>query len=244
MMKTDDLNSTCQDNEQEDSKLYEYNEEESSDTLDDSPMNYSQSSGISQEKESEIKEGKGTKKNSPFILLVKVLCNPLQGWRSVRRSKLTVEESQRGCFYPLLAIMSLCYFARIFYSPTLSISDVIVSALSAFVGFFAGYFCIMILLKLLLPTSVAVRIDSTYGKVFVILNLSSLCLFFSALELFPMLWDVLIFLPLWTVYVISKGAHFLNFPDNKKIQCTGILCLLIIGVPVLIEWGLNEILPN
>lgn len=232
------------DNDADYEPLYVYEDEEEEVKLDNSPLNYSQVTDEDVKGET-IKEKNINKKPvSPFILLLKVLSNPVEGWKEVRRRKLTVEEAQRNCFYPLLSIMALCYFAKLFYAPAIGLSEVIVSAVTAFVGFFAGYFCIMILVRFLLPTSAALSVDTDYGKVFIILNLSSLCLFFSLLELLPMLWDVLIFLPLWTVYVICKGTRFFNFPENKKIQCIGILCLLVVGVPVLIEWGLNEVLPN
>ena len=59
-----------------------------------------------------------------------------------------------------------------------------------------------------------------------------------------MLWAVLIFLPLWTVYMVCRGTRFFRFPERRQIIYTGVLCLLIEGVPVLINWGLSQILPK
>ncbi|MDE6770068.1 MAG: hypothetical protein K2J78_10130, partial [Muribaculaceae bacterium] len=167
----------------------------------------------------------------------------IEGWKEVRREGITVDEAQRNCFYPLLAIMAISHFATLFYSSRVTLSQIILEAVTSFVGYFAGFFCIILLLKLLLPKGADKCVDTNFGKVFVILNLSSLCLFFTAMELLPMLWPILIFLPLWTVYVICRGTRFFRFPEEKTILCIGLMCVLIVGLPTLIEWGLNEVLP-
>lgn len=238
-----------QDNHVEDDNLYIYHEEgdeESAyDDLDDSPLNYSQ---IEEEndipEEDDDQQGKQKKRKSPFLLMLKILSNPVEGWKDTRRAHLTVEEAQQKCFYPLLAIMAACKFADLYYSPALSISDIVVEGVTSFVGLFAGYFCIILLLKFLLPGKGGKVFDTEFGKVFVIMSLSTLSLFFALTELLQMLWAVLIFLPLWTVYSVCKGIRFLNFPEDKTIRSTALLCLLIVGVPVLIQWGLDEVLPK
>jgi hypothetical protein len=181
---------------------------------------------------------------SPILHMLKVLLNPVEGWKSVRRDKLTSDNVQRNCFYPLLAILSVSQFAELFYNTRIGLQEVLVTAIGIFVSFFFGYFCIMLLLKLLMPGEAKETSTSEFGKVFVLLSLSTLCLFFTAIELCPMLWALLIFLPLWTVYAICRGARFFRFPDNRQILCTGLLCMLIIGVPVFLDWILGELLPK
>lgn len=212
--------------------------------FDTSPYNYSQMSGETDTTE-DNQNMSDERSNTPiFKLLLIMLSNPTEGWKKVRREKVTVESAQMNCFYPLLALMAISHFASMFYNSRLLVSEILVEAVTSFVGYFAGYFLIIILLKALLPSNAGKSIDTDFGKVFVILNLSSLCIFFTAMELLPMLWAVLIFLPLWTVYAICRGVRFFKFPEDKSITCTGLICLLIIGVPSLIEWGLTELLPK
>ncbi|MDE6338141.1 MAG: YIP1 family protein [Muribaculaceae bacterium] len=239
--------STGQDTEAEDNIYVYIDEEEYGEEdvdIDDSPLNYAQ---IPEGVENYIEEEKNSDKNrniSVFLLLLKLLSNPVEGWKEVRREGVTVDEAQRNCFYPLLAIMAISHFATLFYSSRVTLSQIILEAVTSFVGYFAGFFCIILLLKLLLPKGADKCVDTNFGKVFVILNLSSLCLFFTAMELLPMLWPILIFLPLWTVYVICRGTRFFRFPEEKTILCIGLMCVLIVGLPTLIEWGLNEVLPT
>lgn len=241
-------------NPEEEDNLYIYQGDDDDpsdpDDMDDSPLNYSQideddeESSDDPDDSDDVTTDKQKGKKSVFLMMLKVLSNPVEGWKSIRRAHLTVEEAQQKCFYPLLALMAVCKFAALYYSPSTSISDITVEALTSFVALFAGYFCIILLLKLLLPGYGGKIFDTEFGKVFVIIALSTLSLFFALTELFQMLWAILIFLPLWTVYSVCKGIRFLNFAHDKSIRSTTLLCLLIIGVPVLIQMGLDEVLPK
>lgn len=208
------------------------------DSLDQSGPNYSQADPDGQPDDN--------KKPKPdaFALLVKILFNPVEGWKSVRRSGLSPETAQQSCLYPLLAIYACSKFADLFYTQTASVSSVLVNAVIAFVSFFAGYFCIMIILKAVLPAQSVEGKQYDFLKVFVLLMLSSLCIFFTAIELLPMLWAILIFLPLWTIYAICRGARFFRFPDRRQISCTAALTLAIVGIPPVLDWLLGEMLPK
>lgn len=207
--------------------------------LDQSGPNYSQAERGEDEGRT---DGDGKRDKSAFLMMLKVLFNPVEGWKSIRRYKLTAEESQRGCYYPLLAFLAVSKFAAYIHAPRVTLNDVVVDAVAAFVSFFFGYFCIMILLDILMPGGVKETVKTEFGKVFVIMSLSTLCLFFSLLDIFPMLWAALIFLPLWTIYVICRGVRFFKFPEERKISCTAIMCFLIVGVPNVLDWLLTKIL--
>lgn len=190
----------------------------------------------------ETSPGQPGNRKSPFLLLLEILFNPVVGWKSLRRAKITAETMQSECFYPLIAILAVSEFAQLFYSSSVTLSEVLIDAVVSFVSFFAGYYCIMLALELFLPKEAWVRFNTEFGKVFVLIALSTLCLFFIAIELLPILWSLLIFLPLWTVYVICRGVRFFIFPENCKLRSTIILCLLTIGVPSLIDWALKEMI--
>jgi len=234
--------------EEQDDNIYVYNEEDdcveasrpATDDLDDSGPNYSQ---VTMDDISEVNLDKGDDA-SPFLIMLKVLLNPIEGWKALRRSKLTTERVQNGCFYPILAFYAISKFTSFFYKSGVGLSDVLVSAVTGFVSFFFGYFCILLILKAVIPKMLEKTSVQEFAKLFVMISLSTLCLFFSMLEIFPMLWAILIFFPMWTIYVVCRGARFFKFPDNRKIVYTGLLCVLTVGVPALIDWGLGELLPK
>lgn len=181
---------------------------------------------------------------SVFGLLLKTMFNPVEGWKAVRRANISPETFQKECFYPLLAVYAVSKFAILAYSVKANLSEVLVDAVTSFVSFFFGYFCIVILLQHLMPKESAKTFDTDFGKDLVLLSLSSLCLFFIFTELLPMLWAVLIFLPLWTVYMICRSTKFIKIPEDRQLLTVALMNLIIIGVPILLEWGLGEILPK
>lgn len=228
--------------------IYIYNEETDSPDisedcentyLDNSGPNYSQS-----EVESTDNTGNKPVYPSPFRLMLRVMMQPIEGWKSIRRAALSPESAQQRCFYPLLAIMAASRFAMMLYYPTKKLSETLIESVCSFVSFFFGYFFIVILLKLVMPGDSKKTFDSDFGKVFIIISLSTLCLFYTLADTFPMLWAVLIFLPLWTIYIICRGTRFLKFPQNKQIAATFILCLIIIGIPSVLSWVLEVLLPS
>ena len=83
-----------------------------------------------------------------------------------------------------------------------------------------------------------------FGKVLIVISLSTLSLFGTLTVLLPMLWSFMIFIPLWTIYIISRGAKFLKFPENIQMTYTFILCLLIVGIPSVLSWCIGFLLPK
>lgn len=183
------------------------------------------------------------KRRSVFLNLLEIMFNPVEGWKKIRRNKITVEEIQSGCFYPLLAVLAVSQFVDYFYTGNFNLGALVTEAVVAFVSYFLGYFCIMLVLSLVLPKEIFANIEDNFGKVYVITGLSTLVIFSIFTELLPMLWPVLIFLPLWTVYILYKGSRFFKLEESKELKFMIISCAVIIGMPYLIDWGLNQILP-
>lgn len=189
--------------------------------------------------------GGGTRKQpNCFLLLLDVLLNPLEGWKKIRRAGTQAEHMQQSCFYPLLAVLAASHFAALFYSPLTTAGEAAVGGVCAFTAFFSGYFLIVIAVKAILKNNFLDPAYENWVKVFVMFNLSSLAIFFTLIELLPMLWAVLIFLPLWTVYIACRGARFLRIPDNRQILVTALVCLLLVGVPSVADSILEDILPK
>lgn len=225
--------------EEREDNIYVYHEDDRD--TDDSPYNYA---AQHPEEETEIQEESEKRKQlTPFSLLIKVMFNPVEGWKNLRRGKFEVQELQSGCFYPLLSLLALSNFADYFYSVDVTISQIITKAVISFVSFFFGYFSIIVLLKTFLPKNVADYFNQRFGQDFVILSLSTMAIFSIVINLLPMLWPILIFLPLWTIYIMYKGSKFFKMNENQTIKSVVWIFGSVIGVPVLIDWILNTLLP-
>ena len=227
----------------EDNERFYVLDEEDKD-IDDSPLNFA-AYNLEERDESEevVANEKDIKKRSPFGILLYIMFNPVEGWKKLRRSKYNVEAWQANCFYPLLAILAISKFAVFFYSVNATVSQVISESVISFVAFFFGYFSIPVVMSWLLPKEMTENFEERFGKEFILVALSTLALFSILTNLLPMLWPVLIFLPIWTLYLMFKGIRFFKFPKKEENKFFVISGVAVIGVPLLIDWALNEILP-
>ena len=222
--------------------IYVINEKEEINDPDNSPRNYA--SYDDEEREADEKEEVSEVKFASAIgMLFKIMFNPIEGWKKLRRSKISLEALQSGCFYPLLALLAVSKFAEFFYSVNVSLTQVVSQAVIAFVSFFFGFFCVQMLLGWLLPNDMVEKVEDKFGKEYTVVGLSTLALFAIVTNLFPMIWPILIFLPIWTLYILFKGVRFFKFLINQEMKFYILSCIAIIGVPMLIDWGLNSILP-
>ena len=94
---------------------------------------------------------------------------------------------------------------------------------------------------ILFPLSVKEALKKDIGKEFVMMNLSTLALFLAAMNIFPMIDAILVFLPLWTVYLIYKGVKILRVPVMLEARTKVILIFLIIGIPLFWNWLLDTV---
>ncbi|MCH5235722.1 MAG: hypothetical protein J1E16_10545 [Muribaculaceae bacterium] len=209
---------------------------------DHSPLNFAAYEDDEREEEVNQEEISSSKK-SPFAHLIQIMFNPVQGWKTLRRSKISVESLQSSCFYPLLALLAISNFADFFYSVNVNLSQVITLAVVSFVSFFFGYFCIQMVLNWFLPKEVANIFENKFGKEYILISLSTLALFTLITNLLPMLWPILIFLPIWTLYLMFKAVRFFKFQIKEEMKFFVLSGSATIGIPLLIDWGLNAILP-
>lgn len=179
---------------------------------------------------------------SAFLLMLKVLASPLEGWKSIRRSGLKPEKVARDCFYPLCAVVAVCQFMAFFYDVETTVTKVLVNACVAFVSVFFSYFLVIVASQFLMPKGAKEAMQTPFAKVFVMIALSTLCLFYIIYEFLPMFEAIIVFFPLWTVYIICQGSRFLKFPAARSTTSLFILCLLIVGVPILLGWGFDRLL--
>ncbi|MCH5225634.1 MAG: hypothetical protein J1D77_06515 [Muribaculaceae bacterium] len=182
-------------------------------------------------------------KLSPFGAILQVMFNPVEGWKKLRRSGMNSERLQAGCFYPLLALLAVSQFAEFFYSVDVSFIRVFTEAVISFVAFFFSFFCIRMGLSWVLPKKMWEKFEEGFGKEYLIVALSTLAMFAFLKNILPMLWPVLFFLPLWTMYIMYKGVRFFKFEPNEDMKFYIFTVAGVIGMPILIEWGMTELIP-
>lgn len=213
----------------------DYEENDDEDDEDDLDFDL----GINSNSEDED-EAKGL---SPLRVLFKTMLTPVEGWKALRRAHFSTETFAARCFYPLVAVAALSQSASLFYEANVSLSDWVMKAVVTFVTYFFGYFTILLVGGVVLPKKARPILKKEIGKQFVMLALSTLALFATAINLVPMLDPVLVFLPLWTIYMVMKGVRLMRVPQDCINSTIGFLCMLIIGIPLFWNWIMTELMP-
>lgn len=217
-----------------------YDVEEDPEWEDNSSTNYASAvrSGKSQEESNTVSR----QALSPLAVMFKTMFTPVEGWKSLKRSRIPADMFASRCFYPLLAIASLSEFADMFYEAHIGIVDMIVRSLIVFISFFFGYFSALTLSTLTL-SSIKDNMKSSLGKDFIMLSMSTLAIFYTLFNLLPMIGPALVFLPIWTVYMIYRGARILRAPREKESMVVVVISTLVIGMPILWSWVFTELIP-
>lgn len=190
------------------------------------------------------KEQKPGKKGNVLLALVEIMINPTQGWKKFRRRKYSLEQVANATFYPFTGLAALSCFMRMVYDGMQTVASTLIAALGIFMSFFFGNFVSQAFMKVLLPKDCRYVADTIFMKQMTMLMLTTLAFFFTLNSLLPMLNPILVFLPIWTVYVITKGVRFLQPPQEKRMTVATIVCVCIIGSPMLISWLFDMITPK
>lgn len=175
-------------------------------------------------------------------LLLRTMLTPVEGWKALKRARFKTDAFAARCFYPLIALAAFSEVASLFYEANKTFADWATEGLATFVSFFFGYFTVIMLGSWILPKKSRYFLHRDIGRQFVMLNLSTMALFWTLIQALPMLEPVLVFLPLWTIYLIFKGVRVLRVSADVENSTTGYLCMLIIGVPIFWNWLMTEFL--
>lgn len=191
--------------------------------------------------EEESERGDRNLPENPFSAMISIMLNPVEGWKNLKRARFSSDQTFMSTFLPLITLSSLLKIAAFFYDSRVTLGDVLTSSLISFISFFFGFYIIFILAGIVLPSSCKGPMKSTLGKIFILINLSTLALFYAVGELLPMLEPVLVFLPLWTLYLISRGVRILRLPKDKETSVAVWMSILIVGIPMSCAWIFTKV---
>ena len=187
---------------------------------------------------------RSTKNKSLIFLLAEGILAPVEGFKKIKRSDISAEKFAMDCFYPLIALASVSNFASLFYTEDSTIVSCLITGIITFITFFFGYFTVLLCSKWLLDPDTRERLSTNYAKNFIMGCTCSLIICYTIYNLFPMLGPVMSLMPIWTIYLVNRGAVFLGKNNICSIRTKIILSFLIIFAPITWNWLFGEILPG
>lgn len=180
---------------------------------------------------------------SRISLLWRVMLGPATGWKDLKRASLKKEAVASVYFYPLCAAAALSQFVDLIYEAHQSVLKLIVSALVIFVSYIFSYIVFPILGRPSLCAEANKTLETNFGRNALMVLFSTLALFKVAYNAIPFMEPVLVFLPLWTIYLIHRLVPVMRVPKEKWGTTTVILSVLTIGLPMFWQWLFDMLLP-
>lgn len=181
---------------------------------------------------------------SPLGLMFRIMSNPIDGLKSLKRSKFSLEKVSFGLFYPLILLAGLSNLSMLFYEADTSAGETVITILFTIISFFFGYYTAIIGAGMLLCKEARDVMRTDYGKEIFMYGSSTLALFYILFRLVPMAAPIIAFFPIWTVYIMAKGVRMFNVPNDKEAQTVGYIAILMIGAPLLWDWILGNMIPQ
>ena len=184
---------------------------------------------------------RGTKE--PLLLLLKLITTPVEGWKSLKRSQCTPQKFAWECFYPLSLLAALSQTAALFYEADISVATVITLAVIVFMTLLLGNFGTILCCELFLPKGDRNKVSTPFGRVFVMAMVCTLAISVILWNLLPPIEPLIIFVPIYTIYLIVKGVKYLRVPEKSAGKVSIILSALVIGLPMILYTIFTELIP-
>lgn len=223
------------------SEEYTYNDEVSDG--ENSGLNIPDESGEKNRDKSDKVNSSRIRQHSPWAIFLRLFYSPLSAWKQLKNSSYGPERTAAKVFYPLIALASAGAFIGKYYDPGLSVAVLLQNAIGIFIAFFIGYYLVIVLCRAALPGDGKAKIDIPYGRKWLQFLMSTLAVFFTIFELVPALEPVLVFTPIYTVYLSLRGVRFLRLKEVKDAPVGWAVGILAIGVPYGIFYIFEAILP-
>lgn len=177
---------------------------------------------------------------NPWLILLRLFLSPLKAWKILKNSVLKPDHVASKMFYPLIGLASLSGMLKKIYFPGMTLGQLLEGAIGVFIAFFVGYFVLLVCCRLFLPGDGKIKIDTPYGKMWLQYLISTLTIFYTIYEAFPMIEPVMVFTPLFTIFLAIRGVRFLRLKSVDEAPVGWAVGILTVAIPYgiysLFEW--------
>lgn len=181
---------------------------------------------------------------SPWKLFLKVLMNPVEGWKELKRSKVTAAQFGWKFFYPILLIAALSYIAMPVYGIEFSaariVSDIVITFMSLLLSNFIAALCC----EWFGGKGMRKQMRTDFGRNFIMTIIGSAAIVVILWQWLPMMSPIISFLPLYSIYLIVRGVKYLRIPTNRTNAMIMMFAALCIGLPLLLYTLFSALLPE
>ena len=174
-----------------------------------------------------------------WSIVPRIMTSPASGWESAKKCGPTPELATIRFFLPICLLSGASEFFSLIYQVNLSFTGLLVAAVISFCSFFIGYYLALVFAKLFLPKDSRDFPSSNYGRLLTMTGVTTLAIFHILFKAIPMFDFIIEFFPLWTIFLLYKGMKLAEINREKSTYDLGVMCVVIICCPVIVEWALS-----
>lgn len=197
---------------------------------------------IEDEEEDEI-EKPAEPRYTMWTIVPRIMVTPTSGWAMAKNNGPSPELAIIRFFLPLCIITGVSVYFNLLYprqsgvlNDKNALTTLLVNAVIQFCSFFIGYYLALVMAKVFLPKDTRQLPHTPYGKLLIMTGVATLAFFHILFEALPMFDSILVFLPLWTIFILFKGMEYGKIKSDKSILAIGVICVVTIASPTMIEW--------
>lgn len=158
--------------------------------------------------------------------IIQLIFSPTSGWEDLAESDLREDESRGDisirmlfttCFLPLITIVSLTSFLRMFYNGGPDFLQALQQGIIEFFSLFLSYYLAIYIFSLLLPRVIDQEspVDQRRGILLVMYSLSVIAIIYLLGNIIKVRLALIQFLPFYVIYIIWKGADYIGVPERN-----------------------------
>lgn len=184
----------------------------------------------------EDEEENGERTLTLWNLVPRIMTMPASGWESTKRRGPSPDIATLRFLLPVCLLSGGSEFFTLLYQTQVEFTSILVAAVISFFSFFLGYYLTLILARLFLPKEAKFFPASKYGRLLTMTGVSTLAIFHFLYKALPMFDFFFEFLPIWTIFLVFRGMRLSDIVPEKAAFSMGVMCVVIVASPVLVEW--------
>ena len=173
---------------------------------------------------------------NPLWLFVKLICGPVEGWKAIRRAKLSARAFEFGCFFPWILAAGLSSIADFMHNSAATTASVLTKGITTAVAYILTYYGTAILCEIMLPQKVCKALRTSFGSIFIMAAILPLVLARIIGAWMPILVPALFFMPIYSIYLVVKGVKFLRIPTDTHNKTIAWVSIASIGLTLLFNY--------
>lgn len=171
--------------------------------------------------------------------IIQLILSPTKGWEDISASLSSPDKLARDAYFPMLLVVALTEFIRIFYNDSVGFVTALELAIALFGSYFVSFYIARLIFEYYLKQLVIGDINTTKISIFTLYGLGMMLMIEAIENIIPTDLTLIKFLPLFVALILYKGSAYMSVKADYEIRFLCVTIATLIVVPMGIFWILK-----